>query len=319
MANKYEKKKWVDRQSQYPSRRKLIETGTDKIYEVERAEGEVTEPGNAFDAANMNDLEDRLYSAFGNLDSSDISVLDNANLFVKTDLEGVLQELFTYASNGKKAIASAIGSNASSSSAFATLAGLITSGKKSIANAIGSPASVNDTFQVLASRISTLGENYSSQISNLNNQIANLNKQITDGRKQIADAIGATRNGNAAASENFAQLGNRIKNDKVSFYEGRTYFVGGTNTPNSLLKIRVPVSFGFNPRQVYMDGVILELSHGWGVIAGFHFIKIPDSMKDGQWQYGIDEITPDGFTAWLWTTRNTVSMSSGNVTIFAYA
>lgn len=157
MANKYEKVEWEDRQSQYPNRRKMIPTEIENVYEVERAEGEVTEPGNAFDAANMNGLEDRVYSAFDTLDSSDIRVLDKGNHFVATDLEGVLGELFTSASNGKTAIATAIGSPASSSDSFAQLASKITAGKGQIASAIGETrngaAANNESFQRLSDRV----------------------------------------------------------------------------------------------------------------------------------------------------------------------
>lgn len=157
MANKYEKVEWEDRQSQYPNRRKMIPTEIENVYEVERAEGEVTEPGNAFDATNMNGLEDRVYSAFDTLDSSDIQVLDKGNHFVATDLEGVLGELFTSASNGKSAIATAIGSPASNSDSFAQLASKITAGKGQIASAIGETrngsASTSESFVQLANRI----------------------------------------------------------------------------------------------------------------------------------------------------------------------
>lgn len=141
MANKFEKKEWVDRQSQYPSRRKLTATTIENVYEVERAEGEVTEPGNAFDALNMNDLEARIYAALGSLDGSDIAILDKNNLFTKTNLEDVLVELFTYASNGKTLIANAIGGDASASNTFSVLAQKILFGKSQIASAVGATKS----------------------------------------------------------------------------------------------------------------------------------------------------------------------------------
>lgn len=145
MANKFEKKEWIDRQSQYPSRRKLTATTIENVYEVERAEGEVTEPGNAFDALNMNDLEARIYAALGSLDGSDITILDRNNLFTKTNLEDVLAELFTYASNGKTLIANAIGGDAAASNTFSVLAQKIISGKSQIASAVGATKSGNLT------------------------------------------------------------------------------------------------------------------------------------------------------------------------------
>ena len=162
MANKFEKKEWEDRQSQHPSRRKLLPTGQESIYDVERAEGDVTVPGDAFDALNMNDLEKRVYDAFGKLDATDISVLDKANVFTKTNVEEVLLELFTSASNGKKAFADAIGGSASST--FQVLANMADSikkdrdsGKQLVANAIGETrngtASASESFSQLAKRI----------------------------------------------------------------------------------------------------------------------------------------------------------------------
>lgn len=56
------KKEWVDRVSEYPTRRKLVNTSTstEEIVTVQRYEGEISQEGDAFSAANMNDLEDRI-------------------------------------------------------------------------------------------------------------------------------------------------------------------------------------------------------------------------------------------------------------------
>lgn len=59
------KKTWKDRISQYPNRRTITdENGVTKPVTVGRAEGEVTQEGDAFSASNMNDLEVRIESAF---------------------------------------------------------------------------------------------------------------------------------------------------------------------------------------------------------------------------------------------------------------
>ena len=58
----YAKKVWKDRQTEYPTRRRLSPTGTEDVYDVSRDEGLVIEEGDAFSAANMNDLEDRVAS-----------------------------------------------------------------------------------------------------------------------------------------------------------------------------------------------------------------------------------------------------------------
>jgi len=60
----YERKTWIDRQSEHRGRRKLTPTGLDNVYDVERSEGLVVEEGDAFDAATMNDLERRIAEGF---------------------------------------------------------------------------------------------------------------------------------------------------------------------------------------------------------------------------------------------------------------
>ena len=62
------KKTWKNRQSQYPLRRILTDTATSttQTVTVTRAEGTVAEQGDAFNAENMNDLENRIASEFAN-------------------------------------------------------------------------------------------------------------------------------------------------------------------------------------------------------------------------------------------------------------
>lgn len=57
------KRTWKDRVSEYPNRRTINDGYTTKQVTVGRDEGSVTEEGDAFNAANMNDLEDRIYAA----------------------------------------------------------------------------------------------------------------------------------------------------------------------------------------------------------------------------------------------------------------
>lgn len=64
----YERKVWVNRQSEHPSRRKLAPTGNDGEYDVSRSEGVIMEDGDAFDADTMNDLERRVAAGFTELD-----------------------------------------------------------------------------------------------------------------------------------------------------------------------------------------------------------------------------------------------------------
>ena len=70
------KKTWTDRMSQYPTRRVLTDTttGTTQTVTVARSEGEVSQTGDAFSAANMNDLENRIQAGI-NAAHSDADVL----------------------------------------------------------------------------------------------------------------------------------------------------------------------------------------------------------------------------------------------------
>lgn len=61
-------KEWKDRKAEFIGRRRLIdEAGKETVVDVERDEGFVSQPGDMFSAVNMNDLEQRIYDAFGGL------------------------------------------------------------------------------------------------------------------------------------------------------------------------------------------------------------------------------------------------------------
>ena len=58
------KKTWRQRQSEYPNRRRLEPVpGYPKMYDSHREEGLVMEEGTPLDAANLNDLEQRIFDA----------------------------------------------------------------------------------------------------------------------------------------------------------------------------------------------------------------------------------------------------------------
>ena len=69
MNNPYIGKTWVDRVSEYPTRRILTDTTTLTTSQVTvtRDEGTVTEQGDAWDAYNMNNMESRINTAFSAL------------------------------------------------------------------------------------------------------------------------------------------------------------------------------------------------------------------------------------------------------------
>lgn len=62
----FSKKTWKARVSEAPNRRKLTDTttGTVQTVTVQRDEGTITEPGDGFTKANMDDLETRIDNAF---------------------------------------------------------------------------------------------------------------------------------------------------------------------------------------------------------------------------------------------------------------
>lgn len=61
------KKIWKDRISQFPNRRTINDGYVTKQVTVGRDEGTITEQGDAFDATNMNDLEQRIEDCYGDV------------------------------------------------------------------------------------------------------------------------------------------------------------------------------------------------------------------------------------------------------------
>lgn len=75
----FDKKTWVDRQSQYPNRRALIDvlSGTTQMVDVVRSEGTVTVAGHPLNASNLNDLEDRIEDAVDTLQENFLAGVDS--------------------------------------------------------------------------------------------------------------------------------------------------------------------------------------------------------------------------------------------------
>lgn len=79
----FEKKTWTDRITEFPTRRTLTKSdGSTELVTVARAEGTVSQEGDAFNAANMNNLETRIGNEFGKINNSliDIYVGDDGKL-----------------------------------------------------------------------------------------------------------------------------------------------------------------------------------------------------------------------------------------------
>ena len=81
----YTKKTWKPRISQYPGRRRMVGTGEANTYDITRAEGTITQTGDAFSADNMNDLETRISNEFTSLNNN-LSTLSCDTLRLRTKL-----------------------------------------------------------------------------------------------------------------------------------------------------------------------------------------------------------------------------------------
>lgn len=73
-------KTWKDRLVEYAGRRKLknVATGEEVLMDVSRSEGTVSQAGDAFSAANMNNLEQRIKNEFDTVNSSLQEVQNNS-------------------------------------------------------------------------------------------------------------------------------------------------------------------------------------------------------------------------------------------------
>lgn len=336
MANPFEKKEWVDRQSETPSRRKLVATDIENVYEIERYEGEVTEVGDAYNADNMNDVEDRVYSGFENLDDTGIKITDPNNKFTSSYLVDCLYELFQYAASGKKAIASAIGSNASSSNAFSTLAGLITSGKQSLVSAIGS-GSTSSTFSTLASLITSLKSSYQSTINSLNSKITSLNSTvsslkstitslnstISSGKGAIASAIGATSNGTPSSTADFDTLSGYISNYKKSFYVGRYQLSKSSIGSGNTKSISISKSFGFTPSTIFIHPISIDYddsddNYTYQYLNGIYNGSSTYVFGDG-YNVKITNVSSSGFTLQVKADSDISNFELGGTNLYIYA
>lgn len=96
-------KTWKDRLVEFAGRRKLknVATGAEMIVDVSRNEGTVSQAGDAFSAANMNNLEQRIKNEFDALGNS-------------------VNQCFTSVSSGKTLVAAAITDKGVSTAATAT-------------------------------------------------------------------------------------------------------------------------------------------------------------------------------------------------------
>ena len=76
----FTKKTWKNRIAEYINRRLItMEDGSTNLVTVARDEGTISQEGDAFNAANMNDLEDRIEAGFADVSQS-LTKLNNKGL-----------------------------------------------------------------------------------------------------------------------------------------------------------------------------------------------------------------------------------------------
>lgn len=93
----FTKKTWKDRISQYLNRRRLVDVNTNEVQTVSviREEGTITEAGDAFSAANMNDLESRIETAFDAITAADVSYDNTNSSMTADDVQEAIDEIAT--------------------------------------------------------------------------------------------------------------------------------------------------------------------------------------------------------------------------------
>lgn len=86
----FTKKTWKNRIAEYINRRQItMEDGSTNLVTVARDEGTISQEGDAFNAANMNDLENRIEEGFDEINQS----LTDINKFTSTNILGINQDI----------------------------------------------------------------------------------------------------------------------------------------------------------------------------------------------------------------------------------
>lgn len=152
----FDKKTWKARVTQRPNQRKLTkQDGSVEVVTVERDEGTVTQEGDAFSAANMNDLENRIAEALtskvvnitpGGYDSN-VSFYGNGSAVIFADSMGLITLGFRCKSKPEGSVLFNISPAALGWNSFKSLA------------AIGALSSVRDNFNYPANSSFRLNAN----------------------------------------------------------------------------------------------------------------------------------------------------------------
>ena len=95
----FEKKTWTDRVAEFINRRTLTKSdGTTEIVTVARNEGTISQEGDAFNAANMNNLEKRIDDEFTRLNNNLLKIDSTFSI------EHIVANKLDYIKNGKERI-----------------------------------------------------------------------------------------------------------------------------------------------------------------------------------------------------------------------
>ena len=89
----FTKKTWKNRIAEYINRRLItMEDGSTNLVTVARDEGTISQEGDAFNAANMNDLEDRIEAGFADVSQSLSELIIKSVIINQTGLYGYIKD-----------------------------------------------------------------------------------------------------------------------------------------------------------------------------------------------------------------------------------
>jgi hypothetical protein len=92
----FTKKTWKNRIAEYINRRLItMEDGSTNLVTVARDEGTISQEGDAFNAANMNDLEDRIEAEFNEVTQSLTNINNSKRAYIKLVLPNVAADAKT--------------------------------------------------------------------------------------------------------------------------------------------------------------------------------------------------------------------------------
>ena len=198
----FEKKIWKDRIAEYINRRLLtFEDGSTKLVTVARDEGTISQEGDPFSAAMMNDLENRIQNEF-----------DSQNLSLNDCLKSV--------SDGKSSIASAITNNGVTTAPDATFETLTTKVQELATNRydVGRSQGRSDVTGSPNSYGLYTGDQYNANYNNGYNAGKATNYSVKQGSVNVG-----------AADENFHTITIDTGLSSISYYLVKGYVAGNDN------------------------------------------------------------------------------------------